>query len=118
MFNSPDSIKGLSVGESFRYGDIEVLFSEVISDSRCPKKVMCVRAGEAKVEVKVYVNDELVKTRELIFFASGFVDEKNMQIYYTDNWNISGISLDPYPDYPSSLGLKDYKLSLKVNKNK
>jgi hypothetical protein len=41
----------LQPGEFFSFGRNSLHFKEVISDSRCPKDVTCIWAGEAKILV-------------------------------------------------------------------
>lgn len=43
----------LSPGQSTDVGDLHVMFSRVLSDSRCPLEVQCPHAGDAAVEVGV-----------------------------------------------------------------
>ena len=60
----------LSISEVVRlhqqvaFKNYEIKFKKVITDSRCPKSVICVRAGEAEVLVSVYRNGDFVEDRK------------------------------------------------------
>ncbi|WP_010230960.1 hypothetical protein [Gillisia marina] len=44
----------LDYGELFTFKNKSIQFKKVISDSRCPKDVTCIWAGEAKVLVAIW----------------------------------------------------------------
>ncbi|WP_188373309.1 hypothetical protein [Winogradskyella haliclonae] len=56
------SISGIiGINQVLDFDGIEIQFKKVIKDSRCPKSVMCVRAGEAEVLVSVFRNGTHIK---------------------------------------------------------
>lgn len=57
----------LQAGETARVGSdrVGVTFDAVVSDSRCPVDVQCIRAGEAVVRVSVARGDQAPGTVEL-----------------------------------------------------
>jgi hypothetical protein len=68
--SAPPSLQPLSqpfelrVGqEASVEGDVRVIFSEVLSDSRCPMNAFCVAKGEVTVRVIVYYRDAPTSTR-------------------------------------------------------
>lgn len=105
----------LNYGDTFTQGDLQIVFAELVNDSRCPKSVTCIRAGEAKIEVDIYIRGKYVETRELIFPAEGSVSEKNNLMFNTDEIRLMGIALYPYPEHPGQLSERDYALEIKVN---
>ena len=105
----------LYYGETLNLGDLQIVFAELKTDSRCPKAVTCFRAGEAKVEVDIYIRGEFLETRKLIFPAEGTISEKNNLIFSTDEIRIMSVALHPYPNYPDQLRDQDYFINIKVN---
>ena len=105
----------LPYGETFTQGDLQVVFAKLVSDSRCPKTVTCIRAGEAKVEVDIYIRGEFIETRQLIFPAEGTVSEKNNLIISNEEIQLMGVALYPYPETPGQLSEFNYSLEIKVN---
>ena len=57
------------------FDNYEVKFKDVISDSRCPNSVMCVRAGEVYVLVSIYKKGDFVEDKKIRIDASGYVME-------------------------------------------
>lgn len=104
-----DTVK-LKERVNFEHYTIE--FKELLSDSRCPKDVMCVRAGEAKLVVNVYENNEFVKETELTIHASGYISKDYNLIGDFEDYYIYGTMLTPYPVSTKKIKEKDYRLSL------
>ena len=53
--------KTIRLQQKVSFNDYDVKFKKVITDSRCPKNVMCVRAGEAYVLVSIYKNSHFLR---------------------------------------------------------
>lgn len=88
---------------------VDVEFVKVVSDSRCPKNVQCIWAGEAKVVVKLYRNGKFEK--EVQFTISPNAIEKTvLEMFSSTEIQIKGINLLPYPDASIEASLKDYYL--------
>ncbi len=67
-----------------------------INDSRCPKDVVCVRAGEAIVKFDMEINNKKYTNKELcIQCDSQLPITSNITI---DNYNISLTAVNPYPE--------------------
>jgi hypothetical protein len=72
-----------------------------INDSRCPKDVVCVRAGEAIVKFDIDINNKKYTNNELcIQCDSQFPIPSNITI---DNYNISLMAVNPYPESSNSM---------------
>jgi hypothetical protein len=69
---------------------VQVCFDEVISDSRCPRKVQCIWAGEATVQLTVSVNGSPSTIQLSTMSPSSAV---------VDGFRIDFIDLIPYPVY-------------------
>lgn len=84
-----------------------------MNDSRCPKDVICNRAGEAFVKVSVYKNGELIQDKKLRIDASGYVVDDNNLAFHTEDIKIYGFNLIPYPQTKKlQLTDKDYELEI------
>lgn len=82
----------LGVSETINLDTVSISFLEVITDSRCPRNVECMWAGEAKVKVRVATNDGK-STEEIITFKNGvsaLTDLFDTQLQF--------LKLTPYPD--------------------
>ncbi len=85
------------LNEKVAFENYEFKFSDVITDSRCPKNAMCVRAGEAFVSVSVYKNGSFIEDKKLKINASGYAMETTNLIINTENFKAYGFNLWPYP---------------------
>jgi len=99
-------------GDLFSLGKVSVVFKEVISDSRCPKKVTCIWAGEAKVLLEIYENGKFLENR-IVSSAAG----NNVQQFSAAGilYNISGFQLLPYPEVHSKKIKPEYSLRLSLS---
>lgn len=88
--------KKLCYSESVSIKNVRLEFKKLSADSRCPKEVMCVRAGEAIVTVKVFVNNSFKEELQLTFYPHG-VSEKLSQVLEKENILIENLQLFPYP---------------------
>jgi len=85
----------LQAGELFNLGEVTVLFKEVISDSRCPKQVTCIWAGEAKVLLEIYENGKFLENK-IISSAGGngiqqfFSSWYSLQHFRNSTFTVSG----------------------------
>lgn len=103
----------LNLGEAFSVGDKSVNFKSVISDSRCPRSVSCIWAGEAKVLVEIFEDGKFVEEKIII------IDSANNLLNTSDegyNYNILGMDLRPYPTVETKEIQPDYTLTVKVVK--
>ncbi|SDR77996.1 hypothetical protein SAMN04515667_0640 [Formosa sp. Hel1_31_208] len=105
-------IKIIKFQGKVEYLSHKVSFEKLISDSRCPKDVMCIRAGEAKVLISVYKNDIFLTDKEVVIHASGYVTEENNLIFVAQDFKIFGINLTPYPQNGNPIPEKDYNLEI------
>ncbi len=83
----------LGVAETIQLDGISVSFLEVITDSRCPRNVDCMWAGEAKVKVSIDTGDGDAIEKILVFnngmsVIAGLFENKELQF----------LKLTPYPD--------------------
>ena len=107
----------LQVGEALQFEGKSVRFKEIISDSRCPKGVTCIWAGEAKVLVEILEEGEVCGERELTI--SGAAEAVSLQqLFPGESISLLPAVLAPYPEISKEIGREDYKLSLQVRVKK
>jgi hypothetical protein len=82
--------------------NINLQFKAVPEDSRCPKGVSCVWAGNAKIAILFNKQEENLNT---------YTDPKKALIA---NYDIELISLSPYPTYKEEIPEKDYVAKLLI----
>lgn len=89
---------------------LSLQFKGVTADSRCPKGVTCVWAGEAKCSMQ-FTLDGVVS--EALFTVNGGADGYARSVFgpYT-----AYCTLTPYPEAGKQIGSQDYRLRLKVLK--
>ena len=113
---NPVTVATLSYGSSLDLGQVRLKILNIV-DSRCPKSVMCIRAGDAEVLVEIYENGKFLKVQQLIFPASGTLPVEEMNLYTASGLSITGVTLIPYPEAPDSLKLSDYEMVLNVKES-
>ena len=88
----------LGITETIQLDGISVSFLEVIEDSRCPRNVECMWAGEAKVKISIGTDDGELIEKTIVFkngmsVIAGLFENKELQF----------LKLSPYPDANISL---------------
>lgn len=102
----------LSINDSFEFDDYQIRFADVLSDSRCPKMVMCLVAGEAEVVLEVYKNNKKLTTKGLQFTPTIYLPNTKGNIYNSEFIKITGVELYPHPISDNNISKSDYKLKL------
>jgi hypothetical protein len=100
----------LKVGEEnvFDGGRVQIRFETVLSDSRCPRGVRCIQAGEAKVQVWVKEGSEPGRSHVVAGPAPVFSPVSR-------SYSVRIKSLDPYPE-PGRAKTPEHILKLLVLK--
>ena len=93
--------------------NLEIKFLGVTSDSRCPKGVVCVWAGQVIVMVNILKAGENLGEFQLIDTNDGRVSSTKV-----DNYEIFLLKVKPYPEINKTINTKDYRITIKVNKVK
>lgn len=101
----------LKVGEVGLIEDLNrrIEFREVAEDSRCPKGVDCIWAGNAKV--RLYVRDGEKEPVVVELNTAAGNNSAN-----AGGLTISLVSLDPYPVSGTEIASDDYRATLKISK--
>lgn len=77
----------LSVGEKAEFQTGEITLMDVLADSRCPKEVQCIRAGEVKIGLKYRNNSTLISQDVTLQYPGGSV--------IVDNYKMEIVSVTP-----------------------
>lgn len=101
----------LCSGDKLHFGNKAVEFKKVIEDSRCPSNpgITCIWEGEVKVLVEFYENGKS-KGEKLISNSGISIAE----YFNTEELNINGFVVSPYPESWKKIKPEDYRLSLEV----
>ncbi len=95
---------------------IQVLFKTVISDSRCPKDVNCIWAGEIKILVNIKQTDNIV-AKEITFGGLYKENDPEKVLFESQQFTLRAETVDPYPAKDTaSIGNKYVLMIRKVNK--
>lgn len=100
----------LKIGESASGPEgLKVEFDSVADDSRCPKGVTCVWAGNAKVQLKVQKDAGAAATVEL---NTNITPKTSRYLEY----ELTLKELKPYPEINTPIKSSDYEVTLTVQK--
>ena len=113
----------LCMGDMLVLGDKEIKFKEVVSDSRCPKAVSCIWAGEVKVLIQFYEDgkfkgDKIITGTNISIGASDIVAGANISIaefFGTDELEIKKVVVTPYPEANYRISQEEYSVELLVS---
>lgn len=112
---TPKIVTKLQLGKLMHFNDVDIKFIKVVTDSRCPKGVSCVWAGEAKVLVAIYKDGEEIEQKEIVFNTSNQYAGALANIFGSDSLNITGYTLSPYPEYGKKTKDEDYYIQLAID---
>lgn len=105
----------IPLGKTIEIDETLITFERVVEDSRCPRKVQCVWAGRARVEVVVEQEDEEAVSIEVIMGQVKQNEVANRTIVEKDDYIIDVINLTPYPEEPGMI--ENYWLLIRKIKN-
>lgn len=101
----------LMLGKKVVLANTEITFEAVLEDSRCPKNVTCIWAGQAKVRVRVQAKGGPMERKEILF-NPGL--QGSIFLVETKDCRIVVDNLYPYPiDSQEEAGEKGYYLSVR-----
>ncbi len=90
---------------------LEVKFSGIISDSRCPKGVHCAWPGQVEALVKVSKNAQDLGDIRLIKPNNHTFSPEIVDIY-----QLTLLEVEPYPKVNQVINSEDYKITIKVQR--
>src|SRR5690606_5995441 len=109
----PVIVAKIALGETGLFEDTAIIFKRVIEDSRCPKDVDCIWAGQAKVLVAIKTNGT-TSEKELIFHGTNFGKESENTLFVSETKTYIGYSLSPYPETSIPKNQRTYSLEIFV----
>ena len=89
--NPPQIFIKAPIGKSVHFEGGQIKLIEVLEDSRCPKGVECVWAGQAKVQVMMVI-DGASQTQELILNGV-----QQHTLFKNKEYFLKVMALSPYP---------------------
>lgn len=92
---------------------LSVKFVSVPEDSRCPKGVTCIWAGNVRVLLQVTKTGSKPAKVELSLNPRDFPDGEAKDC---GNYHVKLVSVEPYPVKDQQLAAKDYVVTLSVSK--
>lgn len=101
--------EALCPGDRLEFEDYSVKFCEVVVDSRCPKGVTCIRAGEVRVKLEFFKGNKSIGSK--IISSSGI---SLAEMFGTENLEVNRFMVSPYPDIHTKIQPEDYRLWLKI----
>lgn len=113
---TPKIISKFMYGKTIEVEDLEFKFVAVESDSRCPKHVQCIWAGEAVVLINVFKNGKQLESKRIAIPATGNLEASLGDLFSSEKLKVSSIDIAPYPELRNKINPKDYYITLDVRK--
>lgn len=112
---TPRIITKLPIEKRATVNGVAIKFLSVVSDSRCPKNVNCIWAGEVivLVELQQEAQEAIEKTITIGFKRDPTGSETDI-IYKNQSFTIKAIKVSPYPEYGIEVNVSDYVLLFDV----
>lgn len=111
---TPKIVSKLMYGKTITVEDLEFKFVSVESDSRCPKGVQCIWAGEAIVLIDIFKNGNKIEQKRVVFSPTSTLVNKLGNIFSSETLNVSSFNIAPYPEYKVKINPEDYYIQLDV----
>ena len=112
--DTPKIISKLMYGKTISVEDLEFKFIAIESDSRCPKGVQCIWAGEAVVLIDVFKNGKKLEQKRISFSPTAQLQNSLGNLFASETLNITGFNIAPYPEYKNKINPEDYYIQLDV----
>ncbi len=90
--------------------NVELTFTEVQEDSRCPLNTNCIWEGQVKIRIALKQPD---KTTPVVFVRKG--QETQPLIQKVDGIEVKVLEITPYPEEGKPLKKEQYTLKLLIN---
>lgn len=113
---TPHIITKLSYGQTLNHGVVNIKFIEVLQDSRCPKNVNCVWAGEVVVLVDIFENGKKSDQKKLTLSPTSHLQNLLGNLFTSEAVTITGFNVLPYPVSGVKTKVEDYYIQLDIRK--
>ena len=110
----PRIVTKLQFGKSYQLEELELKFVEVLQDSRCPKNVNCVWAGEVVVLVDIFENGNKSDQKKLTISSTSHLQNLLGNLFTSEALTISGFNVLPYPVSGIKTKVEDYYIQLDI----
>jgi hypothetical protein len=97
--------------EIIKKDGIAFVLKSIVNDSRCPKGVECITAGDVEAVVSVYNNNVLVEESNLVFSSQNKEINSDWFSKYT-SLKIESIQVLPYPKEGKKTNPKEYFIKI------
>ncbi|MFD2822416.1 hypothetical protein ACFS5M_01970 [Lacinutrix iliipiscaria] len=111
---TPRIVSKLYFGEQLKFNDIELKFVDVLQDSRCPKNVNCIWAGEVVVLVDVFKNGNKTTQKKVTLSPKSHLQDLTGNLFSSEDLSISGFNILPYPVSGTKTKIEDYYIQLDI----
>lgn len=95
-------------------GGIEIKFSQVINDSRCPSNVTCIWQGQVVIGLDILKYGRKVSTLNLTLVPG----RDSLPVQFLDKYTVKLTQVLPYPQYGQQILLQDYIARIVVTKER
>lgn len=95
-----------------RSEDLDLKFTHVVSDSRCPSETQCVFQGRVEITLHVVQGDRDFGNINLVRQAG----LENASIATIDGYSIQLLDVKPYPKTSQPIELSDYSAIIEVSR--
>lgn len=113
---APKIVAKLPLGKTYTLDQVELVFVDVLSDSRCPKDVTCVWAGQAVALVEVYKDQVLIERKEVVFEPGKNTNLNLKTLCANKGLRVLANNLLPYPEQSQEKIKKEaYYLQLEIS---
>jgi len=114
--NPPRLVTKLQLGKSYQLGNLDFKFAEVLQDSRCPKNVNCIWAGEVVISIDVFENGNKINQKKLSISAKSYIQNLLGNLFKSEGLTVSVFNVLPYPVSGKKTKLEDYYIQLDIRK--
>jgi nitrogen fixation protein len=108
--NEPFTLSGGQVG-LIPSENLQLRFTDIPEDSRCPTQVECFWTGQARIAISVQPGGADPTTVE---FNTNPAPSQTVKTVQVGRYGIELQTLDPYPQTPDPVAFEDYRATLVV----
>ena len=113
---APKIVAKLFLGKTYQIEGVQIKFSDVLSDSRCPEDVTCMWAGEATVLIDILKDDVIIEQKKLVFQPGKKMDDNLMNLFSSEGISITALNILPNLNTTKKIEKEDYYLQLEIVK--
>ncbi|HET8753268.1 MAG TPA: hypothetical protein VFM59_02825 [Salinimicrobium sp.] len=106
----------LMPGDKLDFEGISVKFKALISDSRCPRGVTCIWAGEAKVLVELFKGGKSLGEEVVTIAPATAAKYLFNNLLEKSAFSFAALALYPYPEIDSKIKPSEYRLKIRGEK--